>query len=241
MTQTQDTAYTSHSVPIQNALCRFCASFVTWPIEKSKLIFQAQGLPILSRLISLPLRHHLQGAVASCTQRGGSGFLMFFIQGHLNGFTSESTSYKPVNEAIAGGMAGLVSAPFHTYWELMKVQIGKPVTIQAYKTALFPMIMRHSVFDGTFFFVNDVLSGYSSAVKFGTAAATASFCNLVFDVWKTQRMHRFPQKTSFWFMLSSLRLSTFASNYLVKGVDLSVNWYIVGLIKDACYPPHVPM
>jgi hypothetical protein len=132
-------------------------------------------------------------------------------------------------------MAGLVSAPFHTYWELMKVQIGHPVTLQAYRAALLPMVMRHSVFDGTFFFVNDVFSDYSSAVKFGTAAATASFCNLIFDVWKTQRMHRFPQQTSFWFVLSSLRLSSFASNYVVKGIDLSLNWCVVGLLKDAYF------
>lgn len=163
---------------------------------------------------------------------------MFFVQGKLKLYTADTTRYAHVNEALAGAMSGAMSAPFHTYWELMKVQMGTPVTLQAYKTAILPMVLRHSVFDGTFFFVNDVFGDYSSAVKFGAAAASASFCNLVFDVWKTQRMHRFPQKTSFWFFLSSLRMSSFASNYFVKGVDLSVNWYMVGLIKDSFFSRH---
>jgi hypothetical protein len=169
---------------------------------------------------------------ASCTQRGGSAFLMFFMQENINVYTAGTTPYTPINEAIAGATAGVVSAPFHTYWELMKVQIGKPVTFAAYKAALLPMVLRHSVFDGTFFFVNEICSEYSSAIKFGASAATASFCNLIFDVWKTQRMHRFPQRTSLWFVLSSLRVSNFASNYLVKGFDLTLNWCVVGLIKD---------
>jgi hypothetical protein len=53
----------SARVPIQNALCRLCASFLTWPIEKSKLIFQAEGLPVVSHLIAISLRNHLHGAL----------------------------------------------------------------------------------------------------------------------------------------------------------------------------------
>ena len=157
---------------------------------------------------------------------------MFFIQGELKEYTSGITRFESINEAAAGVMAGVVSAPFHTYWELMKVRTGCPVCIQSYKVALLPMILRHSVFDGTFFFVNDIFSNYSSAVRFGTAAASASFCNLLFDVWKTQRMHRFPRHTSFYSVLSTLRFSTFLSNYAVKGIDLSFNWFVVGLVKD---------
>lgn len=62
------------TIPVQNALCRFCASFLTWPIEKSKLIFQAEGMPIVSRLVTIPLRHHLQGAIGELV--GFMGFML---------------------------------------------------------------------------------------------------------------------------------------------------------------------
>lgn len=169
---------------------------------------------------------------ASCTQRGSSAFLMFYLQDEINVVTQDVTRFKAVNEGVAGLLAGVVSGPFHAYWELMKVRIGQPINMPVYRAALAPMILRHGVFDGSFFFVNELLSGYSSAIKFASAAASASFFNLVFDVWKTQRMHRFPQPTSFWFVLSSIRFSSFASNYAIKGVDLSFNWFVVGIMKD---------
>mmetsp|Transcript_23468 Transcript_23468/g.34634 ORF Transcript_23468/g.34634 Transcript_23468/m.34634 type:complete len:234 (-) Transcript_23468:314-1015(-) len=229
---TNDGSTRGASVPLENATCRFSASFFTWPVEKSKLIFQAEGVPVFSRLFAIPLRSHLQGALASCTQRGSSAFLMFYLQHEINIITNNVTPYKALDEGLAGVLAGLVSGPFHTYWELMKVRIGQPVTIPVYRAALAPMMLRHGVFDGSFFFVNEILSEYSSAVRFSSAAAAASFCNLVFDVWKTQRMHRFPQPTSFWFVVSSMRMSSFLSNYAIKGLDLSFNWFMVGLIKD---------
>lgn len=224
---------TERIVPVQNALCRCLASFLTWPIEKSKLIYQAEGMPIVSRLIVIPTASHIRGALASCAQRGGSAFLMFFIQGKMNVYTSSISISKSVNEAVAGALAGLISAPFHTYWELMKIRLGQPVTMSSYRAALLPMMLRHSVFDGSFFYVNDLFSDYSSATRFGLAAASASFCNLIFDVWKTQRMHRYPQHTPLFRVLASLRISTFLSNYVVKGIDLTANWTVVGIIKDS--------
>ena len=66
--QSMNTSKESHiSEPIENSLCRFFASFWTWPIEKSKLIFQAEGSPVFSRLTSISLRNHIQGALGEWT------------------------------------------------------------------------------------------------------------------------------------------------------------------------------
>lgn len=219
-------------VPLNNAISRFCASFLTWPVEKGKLIYQAEGIPVVCRLSAISLQNHLRGALASCTQRGASAFIMFRLQNHASSYTKQATSFRTVNEGLAGILAGACSAPFHTYWELMKVQVGQPVTLQAYRMALLPMLLRHSVFDGTFFYINDLFSGHSSGFRFGVAAATASCFNLVFDVWKTQRMHRFPRHTSLLSVISSMHIYSFCSNYAVKGFELSLNWALVGTLKD---------
>ena len=60
------------AIPLENALCRFSASFLTWPVEKSKLIFQAEGFPVFSRLLAISVRSHLHGAL-------GEKFIFSFL------------------------------------------------------------------------------------------------------------------------------------------------------------------
>lgn len=281
----------------QSAIARFWASAATWPVEKSKLIYQGRRQdrtlnPNLSmmkenagnkkewaqnykrtrryqasshssfsssvrdvkeRFVSLPMKHHLLGVISSSMQRGGSAFLMFYSQSHVHQVTKGMTGYNNCDHAMAGALSGLLSAPFHTYWELIKVRGAIPNTIQSYLVCLRPMLWRHSVFDGTFFgvnaFVSDVQqrqmqeenSSYpsSSGFRFALSAASASFANLWFDVWKTRQMKAYPKRVHLYrSILVPMHMMTksFWSNYLVKGTDLSVNWFVVGCIKDYLFP-----
>jgi hypothetical protein len=112
---------------------------------------------------------------------------------------------------------------------------------QLYWTSLWPMILRHAVFDGTFFGVNDYLlsldsvldTPLSGGLRFATAAASASFSNLIFDIWKTRQMKLYPIRLGLREIVASLSISGYARNYTVKGVDLTVNWFVVGCLKDA--------
>ena len=124
-----------------------------------------------------------------------------------------------------------------------------------YKTALYPMILRHAIIDGVFFGVftacdvwskdlhhddqqrkyTSMMSGVlsHSGFKFGLAAASASFVNLLFDVWKTRTMQSFPTRVQFVRgVVYTMTPASFLSNYLVKGTDLTVNWFVVGCLKD---------
>jgi hypothetical protein len=79
-----------------------------------------------------------------------------------------------------------------------------------------------------------------SGVKFGLAAATASFANLLFDVWKTRRMELFPQRVGFMTgVVQTMKVSSFLTNYLIKGTDLTVNWFVVGCLKDHVFTLNV--
>jgi hypothetical protein len=98
--------------------------------------------------------------------------------------------------------------------------------------SLRPMMLRHGVFDCTFFTSNSFFENLKSSDRFCIAAATASFTNLFFDIWKTQQMTHAPHRVAFGYILSSFTVSRFISNYAVKGADLSANWYVTGLVKD---------
>ena len=217
----------------RNSQARMVASALTWPVEKSKLLFQASR-PV-SSFWKLPLRHHVMGMVSSSLQRGGSAFLMFYTQSKLSNVLHSTTSSPVVNQSLAGALGGTVSAPFHTYWELIKVR-GTLPSFKIYHLSLVPMLFRHGVFDGTFFAVHALCpSDYGSGVRFAASAATASFTNLVFDVWKTRGMQEFPKHVRFRAVVKSLPPRVFLANYVVKGAELSTNWFVVGCIKDHCF------
>jgi hypothetical protein len=191
---------------------------------------------------------------SSAIQRGGSAFFMFTCQNKVyewtNGLLSVGGGEKNdiVGHCFAGVLSGAVTAPFHTYWELAKVRGGLPDSWTMYRTALIPMIFRHAVFDGVFFGVSTACDQWGkdlrqqqemseilshSGVKFGLAAATASLANLLFDVWKTRRMGSFPTRVNFISgVVRTMTAASFISNYLVKGTDLTVNWFVVGSLKD---------
>lgn len=165
---------------------------------------------------------------------------MFYTQANLyqftNGVTRHSVSHSVTDQALAGAPGGTLSAPFHTYFELIKVRGHIPCVI-AYFMPLRPMMMRHAVFYGTFFWINAGLAQheYSAGIRFATAAATASFTNLLLDVWKTRQMAQFPRPVRFLSVVSSLRPTTFLSNYIVKGTDLTIHWFAVGCLKEAFF------
>lgn len=243
-----------------------CASALTWPIEKSKLLYQGGGTTtnasgVVRRLIALPLPQHALGMLSSSFQRGGSAFFMFACQQQIyttfigtSSPPSPSSSLKSVlNHMLAGAVSGALTAPFHTYWELAKVR-GHLLYFnntsnngwKLYQTCLVPMIFRHAIFDGVFFGVStasDVLGQQDdngsnnfmshAGVKFGLSAATASLANLVWDVWKTRRMEAFPMRIGFVTgVLQTMTLKSFLLNYAVKGTDLTVNWFVVGCLKE---------
>jgi hypothetical protein len=216
-----------------NAKSRFFASGITWPVEKSKLLYQG-GVParkLLPIFSSLSFSHQITGIASSCIQRGVSAWIMFDLQRRIKSSTDKVTPFPVINDGIAGALAGTISAPFHTFWELLKVT-GRIFTIQSYFVALKPMLFRHGVFDMSFFATTKYFENESSSVKFALAAAFASFSNLLFDVWKTQQMEQFPKRVDFKSVLKELASRRYGSNYLMKGTDLSVNWFVVGIIKD---------
>ena len=271
----------------QNAVARFWASATTWPVEKSKLIYQGRrqnnaqqttSVPsmekvtnenswkrdrqhqtqssslsqvryVTQRFVSLPLKHHVLGVTSSGLQRGGSAFLMFYAQSHVYEVTTGMTGYACSDHAVAGALSGLLSAPFHTYWELIKVRGTIPNALSCYFICLGPMLLRHGVFDGTFFGVNSYLLDQqrqdnsnlpkSSGFRFAMAAASASFTNLWFDIWKTLQMKLYPKRMRLYrgvMIPMHWMTRSFWSNYLVKGTDLTVNWFAVGCLKDYLFP-----
>jgi hypothetical protein len=261
------------------AYSRVVASVLTWPIEKSKLIYQ--GLVVVPhiaaaarnrlrgrhrhtaastssvglRLIQTSPVHHLSGMASSGIQRGMSAFLMFYAQGHIYQSTKGTTPSYIMDQALAGALSGAVSAPFHTVWELIKVRGGAGTStststtkganrivmvpqrqrvLAMYLTCLVPMVFRHGIFDATFFGVSAAAApcSDSSGVRFALAAASASLTNLLWDVWKTRQMEHYPLRISFQQVARSMRWRTFLSHYVVKGTDLTANWFAVGYIKD---------
>ena len=225
---------------LMNTYGRIGASALTWPVEKSKLLYQGNNnrclKSVATSLASLSLRTHVMGMLSSCTQRGGSAFLMFYTQANLYQFTNGVTRHSVTDQALAGALGGAMSAPFHTCFELIKVR-GHIPCVNACFMSLRPMMLRHAVFDGTFFLINAGLAQheYSAGRRFAAAAATASFTNLLFDVWKTRQMAQFPRPVRFLSVVSSLRPTTFLSNYVVKGTDLTINWFVVGCLKEAFF------
>jgi hypothetical protein len=216
-----------------NSHSRMLASALTWPIEKSKLVYQGGG-QIHQVMLKLPLLQHATGMLSSGLQRGGSAFLMFFLQSHIYQTTKGSTSSHVADQAVAGALSGVLSAPFHTFWELIKVRGTIMPCRGSYTTCLTPMIYRHAIFDATFFGVHSSLEGYtpSSGVRFAAAAAVSSFTNLIWDVWKTRQMQDYPVRISLRGVVVTMRWRSFVSNYLVKGTDLTANWFMVGCVKD---------
>lgn len=220
-----------------NTYARMGASALTWPIEKSKLLYQGgnAGVEIWTRLTSLPVQQHAMGMISSGLQRGGSAFFMFYTQSQIYDLTNGRTNSFILDQALAGGASGAITAPFHTYWELIKVR-GTLPCMGAYRICLFPMICRHAIFDFTFFGVNASLGPEQHAGgRFALAAAAASFSNLLWDVWKTQQMEHFPQRVRFGIILA-MPWSSFVKNYLVKGTDLTANWFVVGCLKERFFP-----
>jgi hypothetical protein len=219
-----------------NSQSRMLASALTWPIEKSKLVHQGGG-KIHQVMLKLPLAQHATGMLSSGLQRGGSAFLMFYLQSHIYQTTKGSTSSHVADQALAGALSGTLSAPFHTFWELIKVRGTMPCR-GSYTTCLTPMIYRHAIFDATFFGVHSSLEGYtpSSGVRFAAAAAASSFTNLIWDVWKTRQMQDYPVRISLRGVVVTMKWRSFLSNYLVKGTDLTANWFIVGCVKDFLFP-----
>lgn len=223
---------------LSNGLSRVLASMITWPVEKSKLLYQAgvNNSPsgVWRDLTRLDMKIHIMGMSSSGCQRGGSAFIMFALQSQAYRLTHQATSSSPMNHALAGTLAGAMSAPFHTYWEIIKVRHELPCR-RLYLTCLQPMILRHAVFDGTFFGVNALLLSehqYTTGIRFAAAAASASLMNLVFDVWKTRQMAHFPHNVSLRQVFQSMTRRVFLTNYLVKGTDLALNWFVVGCLKE---------
>ena len=217
-----------------SGLSRAIASPLTWPVEKSKLLYQGGNRTVIKSLVSLPTRHHGLGMMSSASQRGGSAFIMFQLQAFVYRATEGRTSSRVTDQAIAGFLSGMLSAPFHTYWELIKIR-GKAPCIGSCWTSLKPMALRNAVFDGTFFGMNTLLEDRHAGVRFGIAAATASLANLVFDVWKTLQMKHYPTRVYLRGVIVDMRWNSFLMNYLVKGTDLCVNWFAVGCIKDTFF------
>jgi hypothetical protein len=218
-----------------NSHSRMLASVLTWPIEKSKLVYQGGGQ--IHQVLKLPLAQHASGMISSGLQRGGSAFLMFYLQSNIYQATKGGTSSHVADQALAGALSGALSAPFHTFWELIKVRGTMPCQ-GSYITCLTPMVCRHVVFDATFFGVHSSLEGYtsSSGLRFAAAAALSSFTNLVWDVWKTRQMQDYPVRISFRGVVVTMKWRSFLSNYLVKATDLTANWFVVGCVKDFLFP-----
>jgi len=233
-----------------NGQSRMVASVLTWPVEKSKLLYQGGSRAVLRDLTSLRTGHHLMGMASSAAQRGGSAFFMFQIQGLVYPLASRGlTPSLHVDQAMAGALAGSIAAPLHAYWELIKVRGSFPSS-RAYWISLRPMLARHSVFDGAFFGVNSCCVAASedgdrrqrryphfnhAGFRFALAAASASFANLVFDVWKTRQMREFPTVVPLRSVMAGMTVGSYARNYLLKGADLTVNWFAVGCIKEALF------
>ena len=221
-----------------NTYARIGASVLTWPIEKAKLLYQGgvHGGNIFHRLTYLPVNQHAMGMLSSALQRGGSAFFMFYGQSHMYGLTKGSTDSMVLDQAFAGGLSGTLTAPFHTYWELIKVRGGLPCS-RSYKMCLYPMAFRHAIFDATFFGVNSAVGQeeYHSSIRFALAAASASCMNLLWDVWKTRQMEAFPKRVRFASIFWNMKWRSFVRNYLVKGTDLTANWFVVGCLKEQLF------
>lgn len=231
-----------------NGQCRVLASALTWPVEKSKLLYQggsSNAYAVFTDLRKVRFTHHALGILSSATQRGGSAFLMFQIQSIVYPHVVDVAPSIHANNALAGFLAGILTAPFHTYWEIIKVRGMLPCRY-TYLVSLRPMMARHAVFDGTFFGVNSYVGEYyqkhhhnnntNTGIRFAIAAASASFTNLLFDVWKTRQMTLYPRIVPLWQVCASISFGPFVKNYLVKGTDLTLNWFAVGCIKDALFP-----
>lgn len=215
-----------------NSIARFCASAITWPVEKTKLNFQGGLTPLSAAraMASLSMKQHSFGMAASSLQRGGSAFLMFYTQSSVYKYTRGVSGRKFTDEALAGALSGAISAPFHTFWEIIKVK-GVAPTLQSLKLSLFPMLLRHSVFDATFFAVYSLFEDYSSGIRFALAGASGSCTNLLFDLWKTRQMES-AVKVPLFRVYKSLTIGSFALQYLVKGSELAINWFVVGCVKE---------
>jgi hypothetical protein len=345
---------------LRNSYARMAASAMTWPIEKCKLLYQAQSMSsssssstssaaiqnaptrtcpqatanpvvgggaatnrisiiniggavtVANRFVTLPWTHHVMGITSSALQRGGSAFFMFYAQStiydhvltwrtHPLTTTTSDDEHGPLshqhqqqhhqqqqynnnnnnnfigNQALAGFLSGMITAPFHTYWELIKVR-GTFPTHRLYLLALPPMICRHAIFDGIFFGTQATLvhlaatgsrvptsdvapqkvgedeggtGGWttttqvaqqlssSSGIRFGLSAALASMGNLLWDVWKTRQMsvpsaipstslRRTPLRRVFFLrdVVGTMTVPSFWRQYLVKGTDLTANWFV---------------
>lgn len=334
---------------LRNSYARMAASALTWPIEKCKLIFQAQStttsssslpsLPSTSisttgihnatttktrtfpppggnrnssnaligvarRFVSLPWTHHIIGISSSSVQRGGSAFLMFYVQSSIYDNTiirrpshdqqriqqhehCNGNYHYICDQTVAGVFSGMVTAPFHTYWELIKVRGSLPTSTRMYVLALLPMTYRHAIFDGLFFGTQATLTqlggvkpqplgvsqvhpsdvvtpekvqevggwnadmvlhqlSSSSGVRFGISAAVASLGNLLWDVWKTRQMSvpstltpstvlskiGHPIRRIYFFrdIVQTMTVQCFWRQYLVKGTDLTANWFVRTLL-----------
>lgn len=188
----------------------------------------------LKSVLKLSISSHGYGMISSSVQRGSSAYVMFYAQSKFTNITCGLTRRKEFDEGIAGFLSGVTSSPFHTYWELIKVT-GKFPCSNSFLRSLKPMMFRHGVFDCIFFTVNKSLEGQHSSLRFAISAATASFVNLMFDVWKTRQMEQFPKKVDLTSILKSFTVRSYFSNYFIKGIDLSFNWFIVGILKEILY------
>jgi len=190
--------------------------------------------------------------MASACQRGGAAFLMFQLQASALPIVDGFSRNRHLDQALAGALAGLVTSPFHTVWEYAKINGTLPPNRAAYLVSLKPMMLRHAVFDATFFGSNSLCCSENpnlshAGVRFAVSAATASFANLLFDVWKTRQMKQVgmarglgggvPRALPLRSVVATMTLSGFLRNYLVKGTDLTANWFAVGCVKEALFSP----
>lgn len=232
-------------------MCRGVTSFVWFPMERMKLLVQnttlmssnsASAADRSKKLIQVWSRSLYLGCFASLSQRTLSSGLMLYGQHVMSPLTEDATSYKVVNQGMAGFFSGVIGgalqAPFEHYKirrSIVKVPAMSLTGLQGVRVAILPMMLRHGVFDGTFFATKEAASladpTLSQASLFALSAVTASATNILFDVWKTRACAAFPSNVSLFSLVQEVGKSptTYCTQLAVKGMELSGNWFLTGL------------
>ncbi len=146
---------------------------VWFPVERAKLLVQADGS---ANLLNRWKDGIYRGCFSSLSQRTVSSALMLYGQKWLSPVTETVTTYKSFNQGLAGllsgSIAGIIQSPFE-YYKVRRSIVNMPAalsTLRGLHVAAVPMMLRHGVFDGTFFFTRQILvdrGNNSPALLFG--------------------------------------------------------------------------
>lgn len=222
---------------LKSGLSRMVASALTWPVEKSKLLYQrGHGIKgTVKAFNKVTVAHHMTGIVSSAAQRGTTTIVTFTIQGWIQENLKGQVGNAVVEHGIAGAVTGSFTAPFTAWLEPLKIRGEHMRSSRMFFRSMTPMILRNGVFEGVFFAMNKYLEDHHAGIRFAAASASASFMNLTFDVWKTRVIQRYPSRVPLIGVLRVMTAREFFGNYIIKCTEVCLNWFFAGCMLEYCF------